>query len=220
MGIILKNINKKYGKDESEFYALRNISLNINNGEMVAIMGTSGSGKSTLLNIIGCIDIVTSGEYYLDGENVSFLDSKDLAKIRNSKIGFVFQYFALLNDYTIFENIELPLIKAKIKKKERIIIIEEYLKKFNIINQKNKRPKELSGGQQQRAAIIRALVTNPDYILADEPTGALDKKTSESIMEILREINKQGKTIIIVTHDKDVAKNCDRIINIEDGQIM
>ena len=220
MGIILKNINKKYGKDESEFYALRNISLNINNGEMVAIMGTSGSGKSTLLNIIGCIDIVTSGEYYLDGENVSFLDSKDLAKIRNSKIGFVFQYFALLNDYTIFENIELPLIKAKIKKKERIIIIEEYLKKFNIINQKNKRPKELSGGQQQRVAIARALVTNPDYILADEPTGALDKQTSESIMEILREINKQGKTIIIVTHDKDVAKNCDRIINIEDGQIM
>lgn len=220
MSIVLKKINKKYGKDEAEFNALNNISLNIENGEMVAIMGTSGSGKSTLLNILGCIDHATSGEYYFNGQDVRLLSSSELAEFRNKKIGFIFQYFALLNDYTVFENIELPLIKAKMQKKERRAIIDEYLKKFDIINQRNKRPQELSGGQQQRVAIIRALVTNPSCILADEPTGALDKTTSESIMKILKEINSEGKTIIIVTHDRKIANYCDRIVEIEDGRIV
>jgi len=182
-------------------------------------MGQSGSGKSTLLNILGFIDKASLGEYYFNGENVSDLDEYELAEYRNKKIGFVFQYFALLNDYTVYENIELPLLKRKLSKKDRKTIIEEYLNKFGILDQKNKRPQEISGGQQQRTAIIRALVTNPSYILADEPTGALDKKTGESIMEMLKEINIAGKTIIIVTHDSNIASLCDRIVNIEDGKL-
>ena len=220
MPIVLNNINKKYGEGDGEVNALVDISLKIDDGEMVAVMGPSGSGKSTLLNILGCIDNATSGEYYFNGEDLSKLNSLELAQYRNSQIGFVFQYFALLNDYTIYENIEMPLLKRKQPKKERRKLVEDYLKQFGIIEQKNKRPSEISGGQQQRAAIIRALVTNPSCILADEPTGALDKKTSENIMSILKDINKQGKTIVIVTHDINVARCCDRIINIEDGRIL
>ena len=220
MPIILKNVIKKYGKGQAEFNALNGISLKIEDGEMLAVMGKSGSGKSTLLNILGFIDKASLGEYYFNGENVSDLDEYELAEYRNKKIGFVFQYFALLNDYTVYENIELPLLKRKLSKKERKTIIEEYLNKFGILDQKNKRPQEISGGQQQRTAIIRALVTNPSYILADEPTGALDKKTGESIMEMLKEINIAGKTIIIVTHDSNIASLCDRIINIEDGKLI
>ena len=219
MPIILKNVIKKYGKGQAEFNALNGISLKIEDGEMLAIMGQSGSGKSTLLNILGFIDKASLGEYYFNGENVSDLDEYELAEYRNKKIGFVFQYFALLNDYTVYENIELPLLKRKLSKKERKTIIEEYLNKFGILDQRNKRPQEISGGQQQRTAIIRALVTNPSYILADEPTGALDKKTGESIMEMLKEINIAGKTIIIVTHDSNIASLCDRIVNIEDGKL-
>jgi len=219
MPIILKNVIKKYGKGQAEFNALNGISLKIKDGEMLAIMGQSGSGKSTLLNILGFIDKASLGEYYFNGENVSDLDEYELAEYRNKKIGFVFQYFALLNDYTVYENIELPLLKRKLSKKDRKTIIEEYLNKFGILDQKNKRPQEISGGQQQRTAIIRALVTNPSYILADEPTGALDKKTGESIMEMLKEINIAGKTIIIVTHDSNIASLCDRIVNIEDGKL-
>ena len=220
MPIILKNVIKKYGKGQAEFNALNGISLKIKDGEMLAIMGQSGSGKSTLLNILGFIDKASLGEYYFNGENVSDLDEYELAEYRNKKIGFVFQYFALLNDYTVYENIELPLLKRKLSKKDRKTIIEEYLNKFGILDQKNKRPQEISGGQQQRTAIIRALVTNPSYILADEPTGALDKKTGESIMEMLKEINIAGKTIIIVTHDSNIASLCDRIVNIEDGKLI
>lgn len=220
MAIVLKNVVKKYGRYDTEFNALSEISLKIEDGEMVAIMGPSGSGKSTLLNILGGIDEITSGEYFFNGENINELSSNELAEFRNKKVGFVFQYFALLNDYTIYENIELPLLKRKISKKERIKIIDEYLSRFGIINQKNKRPKEISGGQQQRAAIIRALVTNPSYILADEPTGALDKKNGESIMNIFQELKENGKTIIIVTHDSNIANFCDRIITIQDGVIV
>lgn len=220
MAIVLKNVVKKYGRDNTEFNALSEISLKIDDGEMVAIMGPSGSGKSTLLNILGGIDEITYGEYFFNGENIKELTSNELADFRNKKVGFVFQYFALLNDYTIYENIELPLLKRKISKKERIKIIDEYLSRFGIIDQKNKRPKEISGGQQQRAAIIRALVTNPSYILADEPTGALDKKNGESIMNIFQELKKNGKTIIIVTHDSNIADFCDRIITIQDGVIV
>ncbi|MBC8060655.1 MAG: ABC transporter ATP-binding protein [Clostridiaceae bacterium] len=219
MPILLKNIVKRYGKAEAQFSALNGISLKIEDGEMVAIMGQSGSGKSTLLNILGFIDQISEGEYYFNGENVSDLNPYELAEYRNTKIGFVFQYFALLNDYTVFENIELPLLKRKLSKKERKIIIEEFLNKFAIMDQRNKRPQAISGGQQQRTAIIRALVTNPSYILADEPTGALDKKTGESIMNLLKDINKTGKTIIVVTHDRNIASFCDRVINIEDGLI-
>ncbi|MCB2311550.1 ABC transporter ATP-binding protein [Clostridium tagluense] len=194
--------------------------MKIEDGEMVAIMGTSGSGKSTLLNILGFIDKISNGEYYFDGENVETLTSVELAEFRNKKVGFVFQYFALLNDYTVYENIQLPLLKTKLSKKEKKKIIEEYLIEFGITSQKNKRPQEISGGQQQRVAIIRALVTNPSYILADEPTGALDKKNGEAIMNILKDLNKNGKTIIIVTHDNNVANFCDRIITIDDGKII
>lgn len=220
MPIILKNVSKSFGKDNYKFNALSNISLKIEDGEMIAIMGASGSGKSTLLNILGCIDNITSGEYYFNGQNVENLSPNELAEFRNKKVGFVFQYFALLNDYTIYENIELPLLKGKLPKSKRRDIIEKYLNEFGIISQKNKRPQEISGGQQQRAAIIRALVTDPSYILADEPTGALDKKTGYDIMDILKELNKDGKTIIIVTHDSNIASFCDRILNIEDGRIV
>ncbi|MBU3127645.1 ABC transporter ATP-binding protein [Clostridium sp. FP2] len=220
MPIILKNVTKNFGKGDATFSALSNVSLKIEDGEMVAIMGTSGSGKSTLLNILGFIDKISNGEYYFDGENVETLTSVELAEFRNKKVGFVFQYFALLNDYTVYENIQLPLLKTKLSKKEKKKIIEEYLIEFGITSQKNKRPQEISGGQQQRVAIIRALVTNPSYILADEPTGALDKKNGEAIMNILKDLNKNGKTIIIVTHDNNVANFCDRIITIDDGKII
>lgn len=215
--IKIDNLVKIYGKDEGKVHALKGISLSINEGELVAIVGASGSGKSTLLNIIGCIDKATSGEYYLDGQNVGILKDRQLAKSRNNLIGFVLQYFGLVNTYSVYENVELPLIYGKIKnRKEKIISI---MKKLNIEEKKDKLPSELSGGQNQRVAIARALVNNPKLILADEPTGALDKRNSQEVMKILLELNKEGKTVIIVTHDENISKQCDRIIRIEDGHI-
>lgn len=215
--IKIDNLVKTYGKDEGEVHALKGISLSINEGELVAIVGASGSGKSTLLNIIGCIDKATSGEYYLDGQNVGILKERQLAKSRNNLIGFVLQYFGLVNTYSVYENIELPLIYGRIKnKKEKIINI---MKKLNIEEKKDKLPSELSGGQNQRVAIARALVNNPKLILADEPTGALDKHNSQEVMKILLQLNKEGKTVIIVTHDENISKQCDRVIRIEDGHI-
>jgi putative ABC transport system ATP-binding protein len=220
MPIVLNRITKNYGKGTSEFSALDNVSLKIDDGEMVAVMGPSGSGKSTLLNILGCIDTPTKGEYYLDEYNVEKLSPGELAFLRNEKVGFIFQYFALLNDYTVYENIELPLLKKGLRKKDRQDMINRYMGRFGILEQGKKRPQELSGGQQQRAAIIRALVTNPSYILADEPTGALDTKTSSNILEILKEINREGKTLVIITHDPKVAEQCKRVIRIQDGEII
>lgn len=217
--IRLENISKKYKFSDTETNALTDVSLVIESGEFVAIMGASGSGKSTLLNIIGCMDTATSGEYYLSDINVFKLKSKDLCKIRNEKITFVFQNFALLEKYTAYENIELPLVNRKISAKVRRKKVLEISKQLGIEGQLRKLPKQMSGGQQQRVALARALVSGADVILADEPTGALDRLTGIELMNILRGLNNKGKTIIIVTHDSAVAEYAERIITISDGRI-
>ena len=217
--IKLKNISKTYGQNDAKVEALKNINLSIEKGEMVAIMGTSGSGKSTLLNIIGLLDKPTEGGYTLEGKNVDKLKDKELAKNRNKFIGFVVQNFALIDDYTIYQNIKVPLDYAKVSKSEKKNRINTLLQKMKISDKKDKYPKELSGGQNQRVAIARALVNNPQIILADEPTGALDKNTGLDVMNIFKELNNEGKTVIIITHDEKIASMCKKIIRIEDGKI-
>ena len=217
--IEIKSLNKTFGKGNSKTIALKDVNLKINKGELVAIVGTSGSGKSTLLNIIGALDSPSSGEYLLNSKNISNLTQKELAKIRNMTFGFIVQYFALIKDDTVSENIEIPLEYSKVKSNEREKRISEVLKKLGILDKVKKKPKELSGGQQQRVAIARALINNPDIILADEPTGALDSKTSQQVIDILKELNKEGKTVIIVTHDNKIAMQCHRVLTIEDGSI-
>ncbi len=217
--IRLENISKKYKFSDTETNALTNVSLVIENGEFIAIMGASGSGKSTLLNIIGCMDTATSGRYYLNDIDIFKLKAKKLCKIRNEKITFVFQNFALLEKYTAYENIELPLINRRESAKDRRKKVLEVAKQLGIETQLNKLPKQMSGGQQQRVALARALVSGADIILADEPTGALDHKTGIELMKILKNLNDNGKTIIIVTHDSAVAKYAERIITISDGRI-
>lgn len=218
--INLKNISKTYGKNDARVEALKEINLTVASGEMLCIMGASGSGKSTLLNIIGCLDKTSSGEYFLKQENINKYSTKGLAKIRNKTFGFVVQYFGLLDDYTVYENIQIPLEYSKTPRKKRKILIENMLDKLKIKDKSNKTPTELSGGQNQRVAIARALVNNPDIILADEPTGALDRKTSEEVMDIFKKLNEDGKTIIIVTHDEKVASKCRRIVTLDDGKII
>ena len=218
--IRLDKITKIYDAKVENKKALDEVSLTIDNGEFVAIMGPSGSGKSTLLNIIGCMDSVTDGSYYVDDIEVSRLNKLDIHRFRKKNIGFVFQHFALMDYYTAYENIELPLLANNIRRKDRKRIINEQLKKLNIVEEKDKLPKKMSGGQQQRVAIARALVTNADIILADEPTGALDQSTGQEVINILREINNQGKTVVLVTHDINIASSTNRIINICDGKII
>lgn len=221
MGIInLKSITKVYGKNDARVCALNKVDISIEKGELISIMGASGSGKSTLLNIIGCLDKSSSGKYYLYGHDVSAFNNSKLAKIRNSTFGFVVQNFALLNDYTVFENVEITLKYAHVKKKERKERIYKILEMLNLRDKINKYPGELSGGQNQRTAIARAIVNNPDIILADEPTGALDKNTGGQVMDIFKSINEEGKTIIIVTHDEIISQKCDRIIKISDGKVL
>lgn len=218
--IRLDKITKIYDAKVENKKALDEVSLTIDNGEFVAIMGPSGSGKSTLLNIIGCMDSVTDGSYYVDDIEVSRLNKLDIHRFRKKNIGFVFQHFVLMDYYTAYENIELPLLANNIRRKDRKRIINEQLKKLNIVEEKDKLPKKMSGGQQQRVAIARALVTNADIILADEPTGALDQSTGQEVINILREINNQGKTVVLVTHDINIASSTNRIINICDGKII
>ncbi len=218
--IQLKNISKQYTLGDVITNALNNVSLTISDGEFVAIMGASGSGKSTLLNIIGCMDTPTGGEYFLDDRKVSELNSRELSNIRNTKITFVFQNFALMEKYTAYENIELPLVNRRAPANERRHIIEKAAARLGITEQLRKLPKQMSGGQQQRVAIARALASGADIILADEPTGALDKKTGIELMETLKELNSDGKTIIIVTHDPNVAGYANRVITISDGRII
>ncbi len=218
--IQLKNISKQYTLGDIITNALNNVSLTISDGEFVAIMGASGSGKSTLLNIIGCMDTPTVGEYLLDDRKVSELNSRELSNIRNTKITFVFQNFALMEKYTAYENIELPLVNRRVPVNERRHIVEEAAARLGITEQLRKLPKQMSGGQQQRAALARALASGADIILADEPTGALDKKTGIELMETLKALNSDGKTIIIVTHDPNVAGYADRVITISDGRII
>lgn len=216
----LKDIKKIYGQGEGKVEALKGINLTVENGDMIAIMGTSGSGKSTLLNIIGHLDSPSEGTYILNGQPVEKLRDKELAKRRNKTIGFVVQNFALIQDYTVYENIRVPLDYTKLSKKEKNKRIIELLEKMGITDKKNKLPRQLSGGQCQRVAIARALVNNPDLILADEPTGALDKKTGQDIMNTFRKLNEQGKTIIVITHDEKIAKMCNKIMYMEDGALL
>lgn len=218
--IQLKNIEKKYVGSDYETLALNNINIDIADGESVAIVGKSGSGKTTLLNIIGCMDKATSGEYIYNGVRINTLKKDEFNNFRKEHISFVFQHFALMEQYTVFENIEMPLIAKGAGKKERKKKVDEILKRFELLDIKNKYPNNVSGGQKQRTAIARAIVSENELILADEPTGALDKVTGEKIMDYLEKINKQGKTLVIVTHDDSIAARCNRIIKIEDGEII
>lgn len=217
--IELKEIIKLYIMGTEELYALKGITSNIYKKDYLAIMGPSGSGKSTLMNIIGCLDSPTSGEYHLNGKNVSEMDDDELAEIRNIEIGFVFQTFNLLARSDALHNVELPLIYRGISKADRIERAEEALFNVGLQDRMKHKPNELSGGQRQRVAIARALVNNPSIILADEPTGNLDSKTGEEIMALLEELNRKGNTIIIVTHEEEIAHHAHRVMKIRDGLI-
>lgn len=216
--IRMEDIRKEYILGENHLKILKGIDMNVSRGEFLAIMGPSGSGKSTLMNIIGFLDRPTSGEYYLDGVQMGSMKDKDLATIRNQKIGFVFQQFNLLPRMTALENVELPLIYAGVaSKKERTERATEALLAVGLGDRMKNRPSELSGGQQQRVSIARALVNNPAIILADEPTGALDTKTTEEVLAIFEQIHGEGRTIIMITHEPDVAKHASRLVHIRDG---
>ncbi|MCI4138433.1 ABC transporter ATP-binding protein [Bacillus vallismortis] len=218
--LTLNNISKSYKLGKEEVPILKHINLTVQAGEFLAIMGPSGSGKSTLMNIIGCLDRPTSGTYTLD--QIDILKGKDgaLAEIRNESIGFVFQTFHLLPRLTALQNVELPMIYNKVKKKERKQRAYEALEKVGLKNRVSYKPPKLSGGQKQRVAIARALVNQPRFILADEPTGALDTKSSEQILALFSELHQEGKTIIMITHDPDVAKKADRTVFIRDGELV
>jgi len=217
--IDIQNLAKIYRMGSEEIHALASISLNINKNEYVALMGPSGSGKSTLMNLLGCLDTSTSGDYYLNGVNVSQLTDNELAEIRNKEIGFVFQTFNLLPRLSSLENVALPLIYSGMGKNDRLDRAEEVLALVGLGDRVMHKPNELSGGQRQRVAIARALVNNPAIILADEPTGNLDTKTSVEIMEIFEKIQAAGNTVILVTHEPDIAEHAHRIIRLRDGLV-
>ncbi|MBN1406361.1 MAG: ABC transporter ATP-binding protein [Calditrichaceae bacterium] len=219
MSLQLRNIGKTYKMLSENVPALNCIDLSIKKNEYLAIMGPSGSGKSTLMNILGCLDTPTSGDYILDEENISNLNDDQLAAIRNQKIGFVFQTFNLLPRSNVLQNVELPLVYMGVKNKERKQLAEEAIAKVGLLDRINHKPNELSGGQRQRVAIARALVNNPAVILADEPTGNLDSKTGQEIMDVFRQLHNAGNTIILVTHEPDIANHAQRIIRLLDGQI-
>ncbi len=218
--IELRNISKEYRTDAIITPALSDIDLKINSGEFVAIMGASGSGKTTLLNIIGCMDTPTGGIYLLDDEDLEGATEKRLSSIRGRRISFVFQNFALIDDYTVFENVEMPLIKQALSKSERKKKVLSALERVGISDLARKKPTNISGGQKQRVAIARAIVCGADTILADEPTGALDSKTGKEIMQVFSELNAMGKSIILITHDRNVAAYAKRLIIIQDGRIL
>jgi len=217
----LENIYKIYneGKD-NEIRALDGVSIAIENGDMICIKGASGAGKSTLLHIIGCLDSSTKGDYYVDNVHVSTLSNKEKAKFRNQRIGFVLQNFALIEDESVFENISIPLFFSNTHFFDIDSRTTEAIKRINISHLTDRKVKNLSGGEKQRVAIARALINNPEIILADEPTGALDNKNSEMIMDILKTLNRNGKTIIIITHEQYIAERCKNIITISDGRIV
>ncbi len=210
---------KIYKIGDVEVRALNGVSLHIRPREFVSIIGPSGSGKSTLMNMIGCLDVATSGEYYLDGKRVENMSENELAAIRNEKIGFIFQGFNLLNKLTAEENVELPLIYRGVAPARRRELAEEALARVGLEGRMHHKPKELSGGQQQRVAIARALSSKPPLILADEPTGNLDSKSGVEVMKMLKEIHAEGNTIVLITHDSDVAQQAQRVVRISDGQI-
>ena len=217
--ITIKDIGRKYVIGSETIHALKSVSLTINKGEFVALMGPSGSGKSTLMNILGCLDTPTKGEYILNGINVSHMTDNELAEVRNSEIGFVFQTFNLLPRNTALDNVALPLIYAGINKEGRQERAKAALENVGLGNRVDHKPNELSGGQRQRVAVARALINNPSIILADEPTGNLDTKTSIEIMGLIEDIHAKGNTIILVTHEEDIAKHAHRIVRMRDGLI-
>jgi putative ABC transport system ATP-binding protein len=218
--IVMEGITKTYHLKDLDVPVLKKIDLSIDEGEYVAIMGASGSGKSTLMNIIGCLDRPTHGRYLLDGQDLTRLDDDGLADIRNQDIGFVFQQFNLLSRLTALENVMLPMIYADVSRLQRLKSATAALQQIGLGDRLTNRPSQLSGGQQQRVAIARALVNHPALVLADEPTGALDSKTSHDIMNLLTELNQRGTTIVVVTHDAMVAEQTKRVIHMEDGVIV
>ena len=218
--IKIQNLHKSYPMGDESLHVLKGLDLHIKEGEFVSIMGSSGSGKSTLLNIVGLLDVHDEGEYYLNGQLIENLDEKKAAVLRNKFLGFVFQAFNLITYKNALENVALPLYYQGVGRKERQKIAMEYLEKVGLGEWANHLPSELSGGQKQRVAIARALVTNPKVVLADEPTGALDSSTSHSVMELLKEINKEGMTVFVITHEEDIAAETDRIVRLRDGVII
>lgn len=217
--IKVREISRKYKVGLETIYALRSISLDIKKNEYVALMGSSGSGKSTLMNVLGCLDTATSGQYYLNGIDVSHMTDNELADIRNKQIGFVFQTFNLLPRSSALENVALPLVYAGVNREDREARAMKALQDVGLGDRVTHRPNELSGGQRQRVAIARALVTNPAIILADEPTGNLDSKTSYEIMGLLEEIHQKGNTVVLVTHEEDIARHAHRIVRLKDGLV-
>ena len=218
--ISLKNISKVYYQGNNEQTVLESISLDVLQGEFLAIMGPSGSGKSTLMNIIGCLDKPTEGEFYIENQFVNVLNDNELSDLRNKKIGFVFQNFNLLPRLSVIDNVSLPLVYAGIPKKQRKERAFELLRSVGLEDHIDYYPNELSGGQKQRVAIARALVTNPTFILADEPTGALDTKTSFQIMSLFEELNQNGTTIVLITHEPEIAELCHKTVVLRDGKVL
>ncbi len=217
--INVENVYKSYQLGEEKLTILNDISLKIKTGEFVAIVGPSGSGKSTFMNVLGCLDLADEGKYLLDNEDIENLSDDDLSEIRNKKIGFIFQQFNLLNKLSALENVELPLMYQGISPSKRKKLATDALKKVGLESRKGHMPNQLSGGQQQRVAIAKAIATNPQILLADEPTGALDSKTSEEILNIIKDLNKEGRTIIMITHDNEIANQAHRKIRIKDGRL-
>lgn len=217
--IQIEDLCKVYNPGENEVRALDHVSLTINTGEYVAIIGQSGSGKSTLMNMLGCLDVPSSGEYILNGQNVSCLTDDQLSDIRNQEIGFIFQGFNLIPSFTAVENVELPLLYRGIGKRERHELAVKALEKVGLSQRMGHKPSEMSGGQQQRVAIARAIAQAPPVILADEPTGNLDSGSSKEIIQILKELHKEGRTVILITHDNEIAAQAKRVIRIKDGKI-
>ena len=218
--IDLKDIYKIYQTGDQQVRAVDGISLHIDKGEFVAIVGQSGSGKSTCMNIVGCLDVPTSGTYILNGKDVSTLTDDELSYIRNEELGFIFQQYNLIPKLTVLENVELPLIYRNISQSERVKLARESLKRVGLSEMENRYPKQLSGGQQQRVSIARALAGNPSVILADEPTGALDSKTGIEVLEFIKELNDEGNTIVLITHDNSIALKAKRVVRLQDGKII